>query len=58
MSDLISRIHDDMERYEVLCHRFGETPHYSSDSNGNLLLDCYGAHAKDLEARAALEENR
>ncbi len=58
MSDLISRIHNDMERYEALCCMFGETPRYSSDAYGNLLLDCYGTHAKDLEVRAALEETR
>ena len=55
MSNSISRIYDDMDRYEALCKKYGETPQYSKDFYGNSLLDCYGVHAGTLESRSHQE---
>ena len=55
MSNSISRIYDDMARYEALCKKYGETPQYSNDAYGNSLLDCYGTHAGILESRSHQE---
>lgn len=51
MSDIISKIHDDMEEYERLCQDNGVEPKYTRDAYGNLILDCYGSHAKQLESK-------
>ena len=46
MSNVISKIYDDMDRYEALCEKYGETPEY--DDFGP---DPYGAHAKSINKR-------
>lgn len=55
MSDLMSRIHDDINDYLELCRRFGEKPVYSRDHSGP---ECYGAHARKLELRAERERRK
>lgn len=55
MGSVISAIHDDMEEYEDLCRKYGETPHRSPDAYGNLLVDCYGQHARLLKQRQQAE---
>jgi hypothetical protein len=55
MSNIISAIHDDMNEYEELCREYRETPIKTPDRWGNMLVDCYGTHARDLKKRARLE---
>ena len=54
MSDLISAIYDDRERYTSLCEKFGEKVRWNKNSDP----DCYGLHAKKLEKRAENERKR
>lgn len=52
MSNLYSRIADDEERYLSLCKKFNEEPIYIYNSTlGGKIVDCYGAHADELEKR-------
>jgi hypothetical protein len=52
MGSILSAIDDDMDDYVALCERFGEQPQRAPDAYVNLLLDCYGAHAKELRKRS------
>lgn len=51
MSDLMSRIMDDIEDYRYLCKKFNCEVQYTRDYYGHLTEDCYGEHAKELEAK-------
>ena len=55
MGSVMSAIRDDIDEYEDLCRKYGETPHYKPDAYGNLLLDCYGVHAYELKRRVTAE---
>lgn len=52
MSDIISRIHDDMDRYEGLCAKFREKPVLGRDGQ----IDPYSKHSKKLEKRLREED--
>lgn len=51
MSNSITKIQDDIDRYLALCKRYGEEPRYKHGSE-----DCYGAHAEELMARRHAEQ--
>lgn len=46
----MSAIRDDIETYEHLCKKYGETVQYSHGSP-----DCYGKHADELKERSRKE---
>jgi len=54
MSDICSAIHDDIQNYIRLCHKYGEKVVYSD----GWVEDCYGKHAKKLEKREKSEIER
>lgn len=58
MSNILSAIHDDMEEYVDLCAKYGEEVEYSKDAYGNLLVDCYGNHARKLYQRQTNEREQ
>lgn len=51
MTDIVSKINDDMKEYEFLCEYFREKPKYKKDIYDNDLLDCYSKHAQKLTER-------
>jgi hypothetical protein len=51
MGNLISAVADDMKFYVRLCQKYNEEVRYTKDVYGNDLPDCYGSHAKRLEAK-------
>ena len=51
MSDLMSAIRQDMQKYEDLCKLFGEEVQYTKDRYGVTRIDCYGKHAKSLKEK-------
>jgi hypothetical protein len=55
MGDIRSKVHDDIEEYRALCELYGEKPQKSKDAYGNMLLDPYGPHARELKQRRQQE---
>lgn len=51
MTDIRSRIEDDVDDYLERCRRAGEEPQYTKTFQGCEVPDCYGEHAKELEWR-------
>ena len=51
MTDIFSRISDDIDEYLDLCKEFHEQPKYRPTAQGTQLPDCYGEHADQLKSR-------
>ena len=51
MGSLMSAIADDIRWYVDLCQKHNEKVQYTKDDYGNDLPNCYGSHAKKLEAK-------
>jgi hypothetical protein len=52
MSNSITAINDDIDRYVALCKRYNEKVQYTHGSP-----DCYGEHAKQLRERRRAEKD-
>lgn len=55
MGNLMSAVADDMRWYVRLCRTYNEEVQYAKDAYGNDLPDCYGEHAKKLEAKEGIQ---
>jgi len=49
MGDLMKKIQEDIDEYKRLCKDNNEDVQYDYDYYGNLIVDCYGEHAKKLK---------
>lgn len=50
LGNILSAICDDMNDYETLCRKYGEGVQTSLTAQGTQLPDCYGPHARKLQA--------
>jgi len=50
-NDLLAEIAEDIANYKHLCSYFNEPIQYVKTIYGTEIEDCYGEHAKELDAR-------
>ena len=55
MTDIMSKIADDIHEYEALCRKYGEEVVYTQTRWGDKCADCYGKHADKLQERKRKE---
>lgn len=56
MTDIMSKIADDLEEYQSLCKKYGEKVQTTQDRWGKSSPDCYGKHAQKLYDRMLAEQ--
>jgi hypothetical protein len=58
LSNIISKIHEDMDDYAEYCKILGKTPKYGQDVYGNKMLACYSKHATKMKRKVRALTNK